>query len=84
MDKRATISPFEVLCEIQNKNILSAVLIITARPVLDAINTAIGGREVGHVYDGVRKFPIVTRLSEDDGVDIYNVRYNITKFVAKE
>lgn len=43
---------------------------VTARPVLDAINTAIGGREVGHVYDGVKKYPIVTRLSEEQRKDI--------------
>ena len=51
-----------------------AQLGVTARPVLDAINTAIGGREVGHVYDGVRKFPIVTRLSEDQRKDVMTVR----------
>ncbi len=43
---------------------------VTARPVLDAINTAIGGREVGHIYDGVKKYPIVTRLSEEQRKDI--------------
>lgn len=51
-----------------------AQLGVTARPVLDAINTAIGGREVGQVYDGVKKFPIVTRLSEDERKDIMTVR----------
>ena len=51
-----------------------AQLGVTARPVLDAISTAIGGREVGHVYDGVRKFPIVTRLSEDERKDVMTVR----------
>ncbi|MDH5581789.1 MAG: CusA/CzcA family heavy metal efflux RND transporter, partial [Bdellovibrionales bacterium] len=42
-----------------------AQLGVNARPVLDAIRTAIGGREVGHVYEGVKRYPIVTRLSED-------------------
>jgi len=51
-----------------------AQLGVTARPVLDAISTAIGGREVGHVYDGVRKFPIVTRLSEEERKDVMTVR----------
>jgi cobalt-zinc-cadmium resistance protein CzcA len=32
-----------------------AQLGVTSRPVLDAINTAIGGKEIGHVYDGVKK-----------------------------
>ena len=47
-----------------------AQLGVTARPVLDAISTAIGGKEIGHVYEGVRKFPIVTRLSENKRKDI--------------
>lgn len=51
-----------------------AQLGVTARPVLDAIETAIGGREVGEVYDGVKKFPIVTRLSEKERKDILTVR----------
>ncbi len=51
-----------------------AQLGVTARPVLDAISTAIGGREVGHVYDGVKRFPIVTRLSEDQRKDVMIVR----------
>lgn len=51
-----------------------AQLGVTARPVLDAISTAIGGREVGHVYDGVKRFPIVTRLSEDERKDVMIVR----------
>jgi cobalt-zinc-cadmium resistance protein CzcA len=43
---------------------------VTARPVLDSIETAIGGREVGHIYDGVKKYPLVTRLSEEERKDI--------------
>ena len=51
-----------------------AQLGVTARPVLDSISTAIAGREIGHVYEGVRKFPIVTRLSETERKDINIVR----------
>lgn len=51
-----------------------AQLGVTARPVLDAINTAIGGREVGYIFDGVKKFPIVTRLSEEKRKDVSIVR----------
>ncbi|MCB9061522.1 MAG: efflux RND transporter permease subunit [Halobacteriovoraceae bacterium] len=51
-----------------------AQLGVTARPVLDAISTAIGGREVGHVFDGVKRFPIVTRLSEGERKDVMTVR----------
>lgn len=50
-----------------------AQLGVTARPVLDAINTAIGGKEIGHVYEGVRKFPIVTRLSENERKDVFTI-----------
>lgn len=51
-----------------------ASLGVTSRPVLDAINTAVGGREVGHVYEGVKRFPIVTRLSEKERKDVMTVR----------
>ncbi len=50
-----------------------AQLGVTARPVLDAISTAIGGKEIGHVYDGVRSFPIVTRLSEEERKDVFTI-----------
>jgi len=50
-----------------------AQLGVTARPVLDAISTAVGGKEIGHVYEGVRKFPIVTRLSEDQRKDVFTI-----------
>lgn len=47
---------------------------VTARPVLDSIETAIGGKEVGFIYEGVKKYPLVTRLSEDERKDIDIVR----------
>ena len=50
-----------------------ALLGVNSRPVLDAINTAIGGKEIGHVYEGVRKFPIVTRLSEEEREDVFTL-----------
>lgn len=50
-----------------------AQLGVTARPVLDAISTAIGGKEIGHVYEGVKKFPIVTRLSESERKDVFTI-----------
>lgn len=51
-----------------------AQLGVNARPVLDTIKTAIGGREVGHVYQGVKRFPIVTRLSEAQRKDVMLIR----------
>jgi heavy metal efflux system protein len=56
------------------KNEALAQLGVTSRPVLDAISTAIGGKKVGSVYEGVRQFPIVTRLSENKRKDIRTVR----------
>lgn len=47
---------------------------VSARPVLDAINTAVGGKEIGHIYEGVRKFPIMIRLSEEERSDFDIVR----------
>lgn len=51
-----------------------AQLGVTSMPVLDAISTAIGGREVGHIYDGVKKYPIVTRLSEEKRKDVMTIK----------
>lgn len=50
-----------------------AQLGVTLRPVLDVISTAIGGKEIGHVYEGVRKYPIVTRLSESERKDVKTI-----------
>jgi cobalt-zinc-cadmium resistance protein CzcA len=43
---------------------------VTARPVLDAIKTAIGGEEIGHIFEGVKRFPIVIRLAENERRDV--------------
>ena len=50
-----------------------AQLGVTSRPVLDVINTAIGGKEIGHIYEGVKKFPIVTRLSQEERKDVATI-----------
>ena len=36
----------------------------STRDVLDAVGIALGGKEVGMLYDGIRRFPIIVRLSE--------------------
>lgn len=38
--------------------------------VLDSVEIALGGREVGIIHDGVRKYPIVVRLSEEERSDL--------------
>lgn len=43
---------------------------MSARPVLDTVEVAIGGRDIGTVYQGVRSYPIVLRLAETDRQDL--------------
>lgn len=47
---------------------------VTSRPVLDVVNTAIGGQEIGHIYEGVRQYPIITRLSEQERQNVKTIR----------
>lgn len=42
--------------------------------VLDAVSTGVGGQEAGFLYDGVRRFPIVIRLSEKDRSDLETLK----------
>ncbi|MCB0272397.1 MAG: efflux RND transporter permease subunit [Bdellovibrionales bacterium] len=47
---------------------------VSSRPVLDVIETALGGREIGHIYEGVKKYPIIARLSGDERKDLKTIR----------
>ncbi|MBK7889990.1 MAG: efflux RND transporter permease subunit [Bdellovibrionales bacterium] len=38
---------------------------IPAREVLETVAIAIGGEEAGYIFDGVRRYPIIVRLSEN-------------------
>jgi len=42
--------------------------------VLDALSTAVGGTETGYLYEGVRRFPIMIRLSEKDRSDLETLK----------
>lgn len=42
--------------------------------VLDTVSIALGGQEVGFLYEGERKFPIVVRLSEEERSDLETIR----------
>lgn len=42
--------------------------------VLDTVAIALGGQEVGYIFEGDRKFPIVVRLAEADRTDIDTIR----------
>lgn len=46
----------------------------TAQEILETVSTALGGQEVGHMYEGQRKIPIMVRLSEENRTDIETVR----------
>lgn len=43
---------------------------VSASEVLETVGTAIGGDEVGTFYDGMRRFPIILRLSEEERSDM--------------
>ncbi len=47
---------------------------VSNREVLETVGIAIGGDEVGFLYEGVKKFPIVLRLSEKDRSDLNSIR----------
>lgn len=47
-----------------------AKLGVTEEPVLDAVQFAIGGKRMGYVYEGVKRYPIITRLSSDERKNI--------------
>ncbi len=38
--------------------------------VLSTVETALGGKEAGSLYEGVKRFPIIVRLNEEDRADI--------------
>lgn len=43
---------------------------IPGKEVLETVGIALGGEEVGHIYEGVKRFPIVVRLSENDRTNL--------------
>lgn len=47
---------------------------ISKENVLTTVETAIGGTEAGYLYQGVMRFPMIVRLSEDDRSDIESIK----------
>jgi cobalt-zinc-cadmium resistance protein CzcA len=47
---------------------------VSAQEVLEAVGTGIGGDEVGTFYDGMRRFPIILRLSEEERSDMDSLK----------
>lgn len=47
---------------------------IRKNEVLETVSVALGGEEVGNLYEGERRFPIVVRLDEEQRADIDAIR----------
>ncbi len=47
---------------------------ITHQEMLQVISTALGGEELGYLYDGVKRFPIVLRLNEQNRSNLDQIR----------
>jgi heavy metal efflux system protein len=47
---------------------------VSAIEVLETIGIALGGEEAGNIYEGVRRFPIIVRLSPADRTDLESIR----------
>jgi cobalt-zinc-cadmium resistance protein CzcA len=47
---------------------------VSPRKVMETVAIAVGGEEVGHVFDGVRRFPIVVKLDESIRSDLNAIR----------
>lgn len=47
---------------------------ISSQKVMETVGVAIGGAEVGIFYDGMRKFPIVVRLKDEDRSSVESIK----------
>jgi cobalt-zinc-cadmium resistance protein CzcA len=47
---------------------------VSSREVLETVNVALGGEEVGYLYEGIKRFPIVIRLNEKDRSDLSAIK----------
>lgn len=53
---------------------LLANLGVPKREVLETVQIALGGEEAGFLFDGVRRFPILVRLNEEDRSDLVKLK----------
>lgn len=53
---------------------LLANLGVPKREVLETVQIALGGEEAGYLFDGVRRFPILVRLNEEDRSDLEKLK----------
>lgn len=47
---------------------------VSAREVLETVGIALGGEEVGYLYEGIKRFPVVIRLNEKDRSDLEAIK----------
>jgi cobalt-zinc-cadmium resistance protein CzcA len=47
---------------------------VSTREVLETVGVALGGEEVGYLYEGIKRFPIVIRLNEKDRSDLSAIK----------
>lgn len=62
-----------VLKVIPNQGFLAS-LGVPKGEVLETVKIAMGGEEVGYIYEGVRKFPVIVRLDEKHRSDLKVIR----------
>jgi len=62
------------LLEVMPKKSLLKTLGVSTTEVLETIGIALGGEDVGYLYEGMRKFPIVVRLKEEMRSDLDAIR----------
>lgn len=47
---------------------------VSSKEVLETVGVAIGGHEVGTFYDGMKKFPIIVRLKDEDRSNMESIK----------
>jgi cobalt-zinc-cadmium resistance protein CzcA len=62
------------LLQVLPKEGILARLGVSDREVLDTVATALGGEEVGFLYEGSRRFPIVLRLNAQERSDLEAIK----------
>lgn len=73
-DVEAEMSDTSSVLQIVPKNNLLVKFGIGNDVLLDAVSMAIGGKEVGYLFEGVRRFPILIRMSDSDRSNLETIK----------